>query len=190
MVSGGIMKITNFWFVAVSLLGFSAFATSSFTAPEYHHIRQEGRVHVSCDDGFSHNFNSFWCEGSYMSPSSAAYFKTSKPAGFHHVKLRVANADGTFEDQWRLNPLTGKTYLPISLWVGSGLLEVGQNLIHYSVENKQNNLIEEGEFATTVVQPPVRQCRPIYVNSSNTFDCNSPSYACRELDFQRVECSR
>jgi hypothetical protein len=185
---GGFMKSLLIYLGIVTTLATTANAKSTFIESNYYHIRQEGRVQVNCNDGFQQDFNSFWCEGSYMSPASAAYFKTDKPAGFHHVKLHVQNSAGSTEDQWRLNPLTGKTFLPISLWIGSGILELGTNQVSYQVQTKQNDVIEKGTFTTDVHQPPVRQCRMIFVQSSNLFDCQSPSFACRELDYPRSEC--
>jgi hypothetical protein len=169
---------------------FQAQANSTFVEKEYHHIRQQGWVHVRCDDGFSQDYGTFWCESAYLSPSGAATFKTSKRPGLHHVALVVENAEGTLKDSWRLNTFNGKTFLPIPLAGAGGILALGHNHIAYSVETKQNQVLETGAFETHVDQPPVRECRQIWVNSSNLFDCRTSAYACRQLDYPRSECER
>lgn len=167
-----------------------ASATSAFTEKNYQHIRQEGRVHVECNDGMNQGYNSFWCEGSYLDPAGAEHFKTQKRDGLHHVALTVQNAEGTFKTTRRLNSWNGKTWLKIPLWGSSGILAVGQNSIDYSVENSDDQPLEQGQFLVKVTEPAVRECRPMWVHSTNMFDCQMASYACQQLSWPRSECQR
>jgi hypothetical protein len=182
------MKQTLTLFIFTLFVSALALASSTFTEANYSHIRQEGRVHIECDDGRNRDYNTFWCEGSYLSPSDAEHFVTTKRDDLHHVTLTTVNNRGSRTEDWRINSWTGKSIFSIPLWGGAGILALGTNNIHYSVETKTNEPLEQGDFEVEVDQPPTRECREIWVRSSNTIDCRSPGYACSELSYPRNEC--
>lgn len=173
-----------------SIISLSHFANAeaTFVGPSYEHIRQEGRVYVRCDDGVNYSYGSYWCEGAYTNPTDAAYFKTSLGSEAHHVTLHFESKKSTFEDTWKLNRLTHKTFLPIRIAGGSGVLREGFNLIKYSIFNRKELLLEEGQFQSELVIPPVRQCAPLHIRSVDMSDCSSAAAACRHLNNPRREC--
>lgn len=181
------MKTILVYLGALLLLANQAFATT-FVEADYVNVRQEGKVQVTCRDGVVDEYASFWCEGSYLSPASSAEFSTQKRTGLHHVRLTIDNASGRLSDTWKLNPLNGKTWLNIPLSGQNGILALGDNKIHYAVETSKDEIIEEGDFTTAVSQTPVKHCRPMWVNSSNSLDCQVPKYACHHLNGPRAEC--
>lgn len=182
------MKINYIWLVLILFTNSLATAASSFVEKNYLHIRQQGKVQVTCRAPYADEYASFWCEGSYLSPATSAHFTTSKRSDLHHVTLTIQNADGSHTKEWRLNSSNGKTWFSIPLWGANGILTEGPNKIHYSVEAKNSQVIETGDFETTVSQAPVRECRPLWLNSSNSMDCQAPGYACSQLNFPRTEC--
>lgn len=165
-----------------------AFSAAQFVESSYVFNRQEGRVHVTCNDGNNYSYNSFWCEGSYSDPAMGAYFKTDLGSSARRVFIQFQSADGKISDTWSLNRLTHKTYFPIPLTGGGGFLKEGENLINYKIMNKKDESLEVGEFRTELFIPPVRKCSPIYLRSVESQDCSSPAFACRALNYPRTEC--
>lgn len=165
-----------------------SFASSTFVASDYVHIRQEGRVHVRCDDGMDYTYTSFWCQGSYMTPEEQVYFRTTLRKGIHHVRMTFTNDQHTKSDTWRLNGISGKSFFKISLIGSAGVLVPGKNKIQYSVEERNNQILEEGTFETMMTEPPIRQCRPIYVRSVEMMDCRSKAFACRQMNYPHSNC--
>lgn len=166
-----------------------ALAESRFLEKNYLHVRQQGFVHVDCrNTGFGDSYNSFWCEGSFLSPTSAAHFVTTQRSDLHHVSMKIITAEGETTAQWRLNRFTGKTLFSIPLWGNSGILRLGTNRIQYSVENKANQSLETGAMETVVSDSPLRECRPILITSMDPSDCQFPGFACQQLSFPRSEC--
>ncbi|MEY4616417.1 MAG: hypothetical protein RJB66_1377 [Pseudomonadota bacterium] len=182
------MKISFIYLFLFLLIAETALATS-FLKNDYVNVRQEGKVQVTCRDGIIDEYASFWCEGSYLEPENSAEFRTAKRNGLHHVRLVVENEAGRTTDTWKLNSLTGATWFNINLWGQNGILAFGENKIHYSIETSHDEVLEAGEFTTAVTTSPVRHCRPIWVDSSSSLDCQVPKFACSHLNGPRSECN-
>ncbi len=172
------------------VFGSMAYGGTSFTESHYQNIRQQGRVHVECNDGLNQGYNSFWCEGSFLDPADEEHFKTDKREGMHHVSLLITNSDGQRKVIRRLNSFNGKTWLSVPLWGTNGILTLGRNQINYVVETSNDEPLEAGKFMVEVTQPPVKECRPMWIRSANMFDCQMPGYACQQLTWARTECQR
>jgi hypothetical protein len=153
----------------------------------------EGTATVRCD-GFNGRQTSVYnCRDIVLEPGAYDVFVGPQHPTAYSVSLKAIHEDGSSRNKQELyNGSLGVSSDSFNLWISTlfqrPLLEFGKNTILWEITNREDKVLESGEFLATVKKGPARKCDPAFFNSTDANDCNSQFTVCQRYFEQQNYC--